>query len=317
MSASSELGHYTVRGLKLAYHIWGDASLPPVILVHGFQDHGQAYARVARLLAYRYRLIAPDLRGHGQSEWVGNGGDYHFYDYFYDLLRLVDHLELDRFGMVGHSMGGGVATGVGAMIAQRVQRLVLLEGMGFITHDLRDTVGRLQRWAAALGREGIDLSPEERRQARTPIAGVEEAAERLRRYNDRLSPEHARELAASFSEPADPASGGGVVWRFDPLHKTPSAKPYLFEEVAALWRALSMPVLSLYGTESPWIPQNLAERHAFVPGLRAGIVEGAGHNLHHDHAELVARTIDFWMSEGLDAPLPEGIREGQPERGSR
>src|SRR5262249_25443959 len=155
------------------YHVWGDGAAPAMVMLHGFQDHGKSYARTAAALADRWRVIAPDLRGHGESEWVGAGGDYHFYDYFFDVMTLVDQLALDRFVLAGHSMGGNVAVGVASLMSRRITRLVLLEGMGFVTHDLSDSVHRLVRWSTALKRDGIDLDRDARRRARPVMRDLE------------------------------------------------------------------------------------------------------------------------------------------------
>jgi pimeloyl-ACP methyl ester carboxylesterase len=303
---------YSVRGLRLAYHAWGDPSARPLLLIHGFQDHGKSYARTIRALGGAFYCITPDMRGHGESGWVGDGGDYVFYDYFNDMLTLVDQLGFERFGVVGHSMGGGVSTGFASLLPSRIEAMVLIEGMGFLTHDLKDTIGRLVRWSTALRRDGVDANVEGRRRGRQTMAGVEEAVMRLRQYNLKLDPDHALDLARSFTEPADDGSGA-VVWRFDPLHKTPAAKPYLFEEAAAIWQALDMPVLSLFGAESPWIAPDIEARHRAIPDLRIGMVEGSGHNIHHDRPEVVADAIRHWMSaERRRGPLPHGIREEAP-----
>jgi pimeloyl-ACP methyl ester carboxylesterase len=303
--------YFSVRGLALAYHLWGDPSSMPLILIHGFSDHGKSYARTVRALEGRFFCIAPDMRGHGESGWVGSGGDYHFYDYFNDMMTLVDHLNLERFCVVGHSMGGGVATGFASLLPGRVIAMVLIEGMGFVTHDLSDTVGRLMRWSTALRRGGVDLDVAGRRTARARMPSLEDAAARLLQYNPRLSEDHARDLAASFTEDAGDGTGA-VVWRFDPLHKTPAAKPFLLDEAAAMWRALDMPVLSLFARGSPFIFSDLEARHRMIRDVRIGTVEDAGHNIHHDRPEVIAAAIQFWMSGDRSGPLPAGIREGMP-----
>jgi pimeloyl-ACP methyl ester carboxylesterase len=300
---------YQVRGLQLAYHTWGERTNPAILLLHGFQDHGESYARLARELAGSYYLIAPDHRGHGKSDWVGDGGDYYFYDYVNDILRLLDVLQLPKLSIAGHSMGGNIASFSSALLKERVSSLVLLEGMGFEAHDLADTVNRLIRWSATLRREEIDKDKNSRRLARQRMKDLDEAAERLIRYNGRLDRQHAKELAATFAEPAP--DNHGVMWRFDPLHKTPSAKPYVLEEAMAIWRALDMPVLSLYGSESPWFPADLPKRLACIKNVRSVIVDGAGHNIHHDRPEILARMIDQHLrAPGSD--LPDGVRFGLP-----
>ena len=292
--------YYEVRGLRLAYHEW-EGTGPCVLLIHGFMDHGLSFAEVAEGLG-DYRVVAPDVRGHGHSGWVGAGGYYHFYDYFDDMRRLVDELGIDRFAVVGHSMGGSIASGLSALIPDQVVRLVLLEGMGPPVSNLNESAARLRRWSDALRRPGVVHDVVDRRKARPIMVGIEEAAARLRRFNSRLTPERASKLAGTFTEPSE--DGTGVVWRVDPLHKTPAAKPFLWDEATALWRAVKAPVLSLFGMESPWVPDRIEERHAHLQTVtRAGVL-GAGHNIHHDRPELVSVAIDAWIK---DRPLPEEL----------
>jgi pimeloyl-ACP methyl ester carboxylesterase len=139
----------------------------------------------------------------------------------------------------------------------------------------------------------MNLDVEGRRAARSSIPSVEAAAERLVRANPRLAPEIARELAGTFTEPAP---DGGVVWKVDPLHRTQAPKPFLKSEIEPMWRALTMPVLSVYGTESPWIPEDLDYRHSCLPNARVVKVEGAGHNVHHDRPSVVADLVTEWMT---------------------
>jgi len=302
-------GTYQVRGLELAYHRWGPEDGEPVLCLHGFMDHGLAYAFVAEAMPSRYCLVAPDMRGHGDSGWVGAGGYYHFYDYFHDVRVLLDRLGWDRFGVVAHSMGGSVAAGVVAQVPERVKALVMLEGMGPPFADPDDLPRRLDRWTFALGKSPCDGDVAERRASRRMMAGLEEAAERLRRANPRLTEARARRLAGSFTEPSE--DGAGVVWRQDPLHRTPSAKPYLRTEAESLWRRITCPVLSMQGAQSPWRPEDLSQRHEVLADLTAVSVPGAGHNLHHDQPELLAAAIDAWMRGARDQ-LPAALRRTDP-----
>ena len=82
-----------------------------ILLCHGFLDCAASFARVATALAERgHRAIAFDWRGHGKTDWVGAGGYYHFPDYALDLYELTAALELERYHLVGHSMGGTATT---------------------------------------------------------------------------------------------------------------------------------------------------------------------------------------------------------------
>lgn len=302
MSAPRARGAYAVRGLELAYHRWGEVAGAPVLCLHGFMDHGRAYQLVADRMPEGFCLVAPDMRGHGESGWVGAGGYYHFYDYFDDVRALLDHLGWDRFAILAHSMGGSVAAGVAAMMPERIERMVLLEGMGPPFADAADLPARLQRWSHALRNTYCDGDVAHRRAARRRMPDVGDAASRLRRANPRLGEARARQLAESFTEPAP--DGAGVMWRQDPLHRTPSAKPYLRAEAESLWRRITCPVLSLDGEQSPWRPGDLDARHGCLRDVTVATMPGAGHNLHHDRPELVAETLVAWLR---GAPLPAAL----------
>jgi len=111
------------------------------------------------------------------------------------------------------------------------------------------------------------------------------------------------------TEPAE--DGRGVVWRFDPLHRAPAAKPFIEAEARALWQRMNMPVLSLVGERSPWIPDDLAARHDALPAARVATLLGAGHNLHHDRPQTMAAVVEWW-SAGGEGALPEGLAPGLP-----
>lgn len=303
---SSTLGHYRVRGLELAYHRYGDPSAPPVLMIHGFLDHGQSFADVVAALPEARDVIAPDLRGHGHSGWVGDGGYYHFYDYFDDVRALVEHLALPPFLLVGHSMGGSVAVGTAAILGpERVQAVLLLEGMGPPFQRLDASVERLERWSASLREPAMNLEVAARRAQRRPMVDRAEVADRLQRMNPRLPRDRAERLAFTSTEEVP----GGLAWRADPLHRTPAAKPYVYEEATALWQALRMPVWSLYGEDAGWYPDRLGERHRAVPRLTPGVVPGSGHAIHQDQPRLVAQAI---VALGRGEGLPPGIRPGEP-----
>ncbi len=295
---------HRVRGLELVWHGFGDRDGPAVVCVHGFLDHGRSFSAVAAALGADLCLWSPDLRGHGESGWVGAGGYYHFYDYFDDVRRGLDAAGLDRFLLVGHSMGGSIATGIAALMGSRVRGLVLLEGMGPPYTRLEDTKNRLARWMVSAAQPAVDGDVAHRRAHRPKMATLDEAAAKLCRFNPRLDEARAFSLAASFAEPVE----GGYAWRYDPLHRTPAPKPFLEGEARALWATIEAPTLSLYG-EHGMKPPLVAERHLHLRGAKSGVVPKAGHNLHHERPELVAAAIRS-MHETGRAVLPDGVHPG-------
>lgn len=292
------------RGLPIAVHRLSSAEGTPVLALHGFLDHGRAFARAARA-ASGVTMYAPDARGHGQSGWVGAGGYYHFYDYLDDLQRVLARLP-PELGLVGHSMGGTLALALAALFPGRFRWLLLLEGMGPPSHSPEDTQVRLRSWLRALIPDRVG-DVEVRSRHRTRMDSVEDAAHRLCRLNPRLAPAHAAELASSFTEPH---SEGGVTWRFDPMHRTPSAKPFRLDEVFPLWRSIEIPVTSIWG-EHGFHPDRLVERHACLGDLEVGVVEGAGHNLHHEEPELVGELVTR-LAAGTPG-LPASVARARPD----
>jgi pimeloyl-ACP methyl ester carboxylesterase len=97
-----------VNDLALHYLEWGAAEAPPIVCVHGYTGSADAFNALARHLQDRYRILAPDVRGHGESAWLPAGA-YRYTDQAGDLAGFADHLGLDRFILIGTSMGGIIA----------------------------------------------------------------------------------------------------------------------------------------------------------------------------------------------------------------
>ncbi len=297
---------HAVRGLSLAYSTWGaiEGAREIVLCFHGFLDHGDSFAPVARALAARMPVVAVDFRGFGRSGWVGEGGYYHFMDYVADAAQLHAHLGAPAVHLLAHSMGGSVATAFTSVRPEHVRSLVMLEGMGPPREELDAAPLRLRRWVEALAEPQVSGDVAARAATRKPMRDVDEAAQRLQRANERLGSERARALAEYGTEPH---ASGGVVWRFDPLHRTPGARPFNADEYAHHWRAVKAPVLSLYGDSTEWAMDDLGARHALLAECVVGVVEGAGHNLHHDRPEVVAAAASAWFA-GERGALTRGIR---------
>jgi pimeloyl-ACP methyl ester carboxylesterase len=115
---------YFVDGLRLRYLEWGESSAKPIVLVHGFSSTAEAWIRVADVLHAEYHVIAPDLRGHGESEW-DRQERYSDDQLASDVHALVRQLGLRPFTLVGHSMGGAVAFTYAASYPEDVTRLVI------------------------------------------------------------------------------------------------------------------------------------------------------------------------------------------------
>ena len=120
---------YFSQRLRLHYVDWGNPDGPPMLLIHGGRDHCRNWDWVAEHFAKDYHIIAPDLRGHGDSQWEASG-NYTQICYVYDIAQLLQQKNMHDVTVIGHSLGGAIALMYTALFPERVKKLVAIEGMG-------------------------------------------------------------------------------------------------------------------------------------------------------------------------------------------
>jgi len=281
--------YHLIRGLRYHVRTWGDARHPLIFLLHGWMDVSASFQFLVDCFTREWHVVAPDWRGFGLTEWARDG--YWFPDYYADLDALLDTYQPDRaVNLVGHSMGGNIATTYAGLRPERIAKLVTLEGLGMPRTDAETAPKRIVRW--------MDAQREPPRFR--PYSSFEEVAGRLQRNNPRLTDDKARFLARHW---ARENAGGTVEMRSDPRHK--AANPYLFrvEEALACWRRITAPTLFVSGKDShivAWlkdVPEQLAERKAAFRDLRETELDDCGHMMHHDQPARLARIIEDFLGE--------------------
>jgi pimeloyl-ACP methyl ester carboxylesterase len=267
----------------LAYNVWewdgpGETTF---VLVHGFTDLGAGWCEVAPLLAPHGHVIAPDLRGHGDSDRIGPGGYYHFFDYVADLDDVIRRLARPRVVLVGHSMGGSVVGYYAGARPERIARLVLIEGLGPPDLYGGTTPTRTAMWIDAW-REAAAAAPK-------PLPSLDEAVHRLRRADARLS----EALAQKLAELGTRAVPGGYVWKHDPLHRTVGPYPFRLDVARGHWERVTCPVLVIDGAQSQLnLPEaERAARRASFARHRHLVIEDAGHAVQRHQPRRLAEAI--------------------------
>ena len=283
----------TVRGLRTHVRHWGRQGAPIIFMVHGWMDVGASFQFVADSLAGDWHVIAPDWRGFGQTEHSGSD-TYWFPDYLADLDAMLDHYSPGAaVNLLGHSMGGNVAGIYAGVRPDRVRRLINLEGFGMPATSPDTAPGHTARWLDALRQPAV---------LRT-YPNVAAVAARLQKTNPRLSSERAAFLALHWSAQND---AGDREILGDPAHKKPSPILYRVEEVMACWSAISAPVLWVEAADTnmwQWMgpkPQARIEidrRLAHLKNVESVMMADAGHMLHHDQPEQLARLIETFLAE--------------------
>ncbi len=281
---------FVSQGLRLHYVDWGNEGAPPLVLVHGGRDHARSFDRVARALRRDFHVVAPDLRGHGDSAHAA-GGAYHMANFVLDLARLVEWTAAGPVTLVGHSLGGAIVLHYAGTFPERVARVVAIEGLG-AAPEMRE------RLLAVAAPERLRQWVEEQRAlaARRPrrYATLEEAAARMREENAFLSPELAMHLtrhAVARNE------DGTLSWKFDPAIRGSNPGRPDFEGLEATWSRIAAPVLLMRGTKSWASDPALDGRIRPFRDARLVNVEEAGHWVHHDQPETFVRVVQDFLAE--------------------
>ena len=269
-----------VPGLTLAGRAWGPVEAPPVLALHGYLDNAASFDRLAPLLP-GVRLLALDLAGHARSGHRRRGQPYHLLDFVADTLHVADALGWPRFGLIGHSLGAAIAGLAAAAEPQRIDRLMLIEGLGPLTEPPERLAPRLAESVQAMRELATKQAP-----LYPDLATMVRARLRAGRMQ--------AESAHALCQRAAIAVQGGWTWRNDPQLRLPS--PYYLGEtqVLAALEQLRCPVLCVLAEQGYLVHRSyMAERYARVPAL-CKVTVGGGHHMHLDDPQPTARAIlDF------------------------
>jgi pimeloyl-ACP methyl ester carboxylesterase len=235
-----------------------------------------------------WHVIAPDLRGHGDSQWSPDG-NYAMAAYVYDLAQLVHQQELAPVTIVAHSLGGNIALRYAGTYPDAMRRLVSIEGLGpapaVMTERARQPIDdRMRAWIA----EQRSLS------GRTPrrYVSVEEALRRMQEENKHLSTEQARHLTRHGIHQNE---DGTYSWKFDNYVRSRPPYDMAQADLEYLWGRITCPTLLVYGNES-WAsnPSGDGRAHHFQ-NARVVSFERAGHWVQHDRLDAFLAEIRAFL----------------------
>jgi pimeloyl-ACP methyl ester carboxylesterase len=278
---------YISQRLRLHYLDWGNHDKPLLLLVHGQRDHAHSWDWVARRLKDDYHVIAPDLRGHGDSAWA-IGGNYAITDFVLDIAQLLAAVDKWPVTIVSHSMGAAISLLYTGLFPDRVRRIVAVEGLGPPPErlaELRDTPAdvRVRTWIEKM--QGLASRSPKR------YDSIDAAADRMQQENSFLSEQQARHLTVhGVARNED----GSYSWKFDNYVRT--SAPYRFDEreMKDLWGQITCPVMLVRGTASWASDPSVDGRMEAFQNASFKNFEGAGHWVHHDRLDdFVALVKEF------------------------
>ena len=289
--------HVDLRGAATHVLRWGDERAPKLFLLHGWMDVAASFQFLVDALTRPFHVIAPDLRGFGRSAWHPQG--YWFADYVADLDALIARFAPDeRIRLVGHSLGANVVLHYAGVRSERVETVIALDGFGIPSEATERAPDKLTAWLDALADPPSFAAYD----------SFETVAARLTKNDVRLTPDKAAFLARHW---AATSSDGRVRLTSDPRHKLPFPIVYRLEEVFAVWRRIEARTLWIAALDShvpAWLDRNsegeaatdslagVRKRMTNIPGATLVTIADAGHMLHHDQPQAIAREIESFVA---------------------
>ncbi|MAG29549.1 MAG: alpha/beta hydrolase [Deltaproteobacteria bacterium] len=282
--------YYVSQRLKLHFADWGNEEKPPLLLVHGGRDHARSWDWVARALREDYHVIAPDLRGHGDSAW-SIGGQYTVPEYVLDLDQLIEVLGLAPVRIVAHSLGAAVSLFYGGVFPDKLSKLVAVEGMG-PPDEVRERFEGKEIWE--LTSQWIDVVRKGSRRQPRRYPSIDEAAARMQSENLHLSPEQARHLTVhGVARNED----GTFSWKFDNGARAFFPQRMPTGTMERLWERVACPTLLVHGSESWHGDPSRDGRASHLPDAAILELEEAGHWVHHDQLDLFLSAIREFLRD--------------------
>ena len=260
---------------------WGDANNPLLIYLHGWADTGSTFQFVVDALAEEWFVVAPDWRGFGRSNFRADG--YWFPDYLADLHELLNVYSRDEPArLVGHSMGANIASLYAGVMPERVKALINVEGFGLSDSDPSDAPERYREWIEA--GQSCPVFAE--------YSDFDALAKRIKKRCPGIGSAQANFVAREW---ASKDEDDVIRLRADPNHKLPNAILYRRAEAAACWRNIDADILLVLGDKSPFADLFDAASSLPFPKSQSAVVEGAGHMIHFEAAEKLAKLSEDFL----------------------
>jgi pimeloyl-ACP methyl ester carboxylesterase len=270
--------------ITLAAKVWGNESLPPLLALHGWLDNAGSFDRLAPLLCAHFHIVAIDFPGHGLSQWRPVGVWYHYVDYVSDVIATISALGWTKFSLLGHSLGGTVASVFAACRPDAVDSLILIEALGPIAGDTSLTLAQFQR--------GMDQRESYEEKSLRVFAREDDAISARRKANS-LSEDAAIAIVSRGIKPVD----GGFSWSSDPRLTLATPVRLTEEQILAMLAGISAKtLLVLAQPEAPYLPrETMQQRIDRVRNIQVHRIAG-GHHLHLDDAAPIAALIEKFVT---------------------
>ncbi len=290
--------YFRAAGCRLSVVEFGRSGSPAMVVLHGMRDHAMSLRVVAEAFP-EFRVLVMDLRGHGESD---KPGSYSMLQFVADLRALFDGYGLRRPVLVGHSLGGHIASFFAALYPDEIRQLILIDGLGPPQDPERTSIeARIAQW-----REQVTIALQAG-PARRIMKDAGEALARLKRNNPKLVDAMAREIVDHGIEPHPE---GGVRWKWDPGVNSVWGT-FSHDDSEDRYGCIRCPVLIVTGENSLdyWAQRrtgldgehelhraDLERRTGLFPEAIHEIIPGAGHMIHYDEPDLLVQAMRKFLA---------------------
>ncbi|MBA6296526.1 alpha/beta fold hydrolase [Colwellia sp. MB02u-9] len=274
---------FDVNGRKISGISYGDEQGPLLLCLHGWLDNAASFQPLMPYLS-NYHVIAIDWPGHGLSDHRGADAHYHFLDWVYDLMSLFRSQQWQAIDIIGHSMGGMVASAFSAAFPEHVKSLTLIDSIGVLTSDAATTTKQL--------RKGLLSRLTRDNKAKKYHASLNSAVAARVLVSD-LSTDNATLIVKRGIE----QTKAGFSWRADIRLRSTSPYRFTLAQAEQLVADISTPVQLLYGSKGmEMVTKGLKCFGPLFKNLQVHELSG-GHHLHMEQAEQVAKLINAFIHQ--------------------
>ncbi|MCH8206721.1 MAG: alpha/beta hydrolase [Chloroflexi bacterium] len=268
----------SANGLRFHYLDWGGPDNTPMLLLHGFAQTCHSWDFIALTFSDRFRVIALDQRGHGDTDWAPDG-DYSPEAHQKDTHAFVQAIGLENFVLIGLSMGGRNALTYAAHHPERVKAVAIVDAA---PETLRAGGENIRRFV----------------QQEDELDSVDEFVERVLKYNPRRS---AQQVRGSIIHNLKQLPNGKWTWKYDKLLRSSDRRwqsdPGLTDRLWGYVEGLKPPTLVVRGSKSDLIASQTAEEmHRRMPNGTLATVEGAGHLVPGDRPAGFANAVAEFLA---------------------
>ena len=267
------------NGLRYHYVDWGEINNPIVVLLHGFAQTCHSWDFASLGLCDRFRVLALDLRGHGDSQWAPDA-DYSYNAILEDLHCVLETLGIRTFALMGNSLGGRIALLYAAESPELVKGLVIVDAA---PEHLTAGSARVRRFA-----EQVDM-----------MCSLEGFVDRVLMYNNRRSVEQVR---SSLIHNVKKLRNGKWTWKYDVKMRSPEFNYWQEPDLPdRLWQAVEKvecPTLVVRGSNSNVVSASVAEEMGRrMADCRVVTVENAGHLVVGDNPAEFQSVVEPFFNE--------------------